>query len=357
MQFHPLANLLPMFDGPQWAEFVASIKDKGQLDPIVTHDGMILDGRHRYRACVELGMAPAFVEFQGDDALGFVIAKNVHRRQLSAKQRAAFAAELANLKVGKPKDAGKEIGQICPISSVSLDEAAKLMNVSRRSVVSAKKRMHDDPEAHAAVKAGHKPPARTTPTADEQAAGSRQIQQMALDRGISWAHKGEAISKAVRGATGQKILRTVDITNPTTVQVVSAVLDDFANRSLEDRYQEHRAEVATLPESAQQKLERLAAKEIQLRSALFEQEVRDEARRRLPDEQEALRAAKERAHAEFKKYAAMRKGIAAQLSADDYRFLLNILHPDRAPPDRAEKFARAFDIVRQLDAYIEAFNP
>jgi len=356
MQFHPLANLLPMFDGPQWTEFVASIKEKGQLEPIVTHDGMILDGRHRYRACVELGLPPAFVELQGDDPLGFVIAKNVHRRQLSAKQRAALAAELANLKVGKPKDTEKEIGQICPIRSVSLDEAAKLMNVCRRSVVSAKKRMHDDPEAHAAVKAGHKPPVRVTPTADEQAAGSRQIQQMALDRGISWANKGESISKAVRVATGQKLLRTVDITNPATAGIVSAVLDDFASKSLEDHYQAHRAEVATLPESAQQKLDRLVAKELQLRLALFDQEVRDEARKRLPDEADALRVAKERAQAEFKKYAAMRKGIAAQLSADDYRFLLNILHPDRAPADRADKFARAFDIVRQLDSYIEAFN-
>lgn len=121
-----------------------------------------------------------------------------------------------------------------------------------------------------------------------------------------------------------------------------------------EQYQEHRAEVATLPESAQQKLARLVNKELQHRLALLDQEVRDKARERLPEEVEALRAAKERADSEFRKYAAMRKGIPAQMTEADYKFLLNVLHPDRAPEDRREKFARAFNIVRQLDGYIKA---
>jgi hypothetical protein len=46
----------------------------------------------------------------------------------------------------------------------------------------------------------------------------------------------------------------------------------------------------------------------------------------------------------------MRKGITPHLSEDDYRFLLNVLHPDRAP-DR-EKLAKAFIIVRGFEPYM-----
>lgn len=96
------------------------------------------------------------------------------------------------------------------------------------------------------------------------------------------------------------------------------------------------------------------ARELELRNAAMDREVQEEAQRRLPDLAEQMRAARARADAEFHKYAAMRKGIPAQLSEDDYRLLLNVLHPDRAPEDRRERFARAFDIVRKLGAYIEA---
>jgi ParB-like chromosome segregation protein Spo0J len=39
------------------------------------HEGKILDGRHRYRACLELGITPKFVELGGSDEskLEFVI--------------------------------------------------------------------------------------------------------------------------------------------------------------------------------------------------------------------------------------------------------------------------------------------
>ena len=42
--------------------------------------------------------------------------------------------------------------------NIPIAEAAKMMNVSLMSVTRAKKRMHQDPEAHAAIKAGHKAP-------------------------------------------------------------------------------------------------------------------------------------------------------------------------------------------------------
>lgn len=357
MHPHPLADLLPLLEGAAWQEFMDSVRDHGQIDPIVTHEGMILDGRNRYRACRELGLEPIAKAYEGCDPLGFVIASNVHRRHLTTAQRAAIAAEVANMENGTNQYTKKVGVQNCTPISVSLEKAAQMMNVSRRAVASAKKRMHEDAAAHQAVKAGQKV---TTPsprqTEEQLAEASLRIQRMALDRGISMMHIGREVSKAVRIATGQKLLRKVDVDDPAVARMVGRVLDEFVGKPLDERYQEHRAEVATLPETAQQKLARLTAKEIEHRLAMFEQEVRERAREQLPEEVKALREAKDRANAEFKMYASMRKGIAAQLSETDYRFLLQVLHPDRAPEAAREKFARAFDIVRKFDSYIEAFK-
>ena len=49
------------------------------------HEGLILDGRNRYRACEAAGIEPRFREFDGDDPLASL---NVHRRSLSESRSA-----------------------------------------------------------------------------------------------------------------------------------------------------------------------------------------------------------------------------------------------------------------------------
>jgi hypothetical protein len=43
---------------------------------------MILDGRNRYRACLEARVEPRFVEFDADDPIAFVVSVNIKRRHL-----------------------------------------------------------------------------------------------------------------------------------------------------------------------------------------------------------------------------------------------------------------------------------
>ena len=68
LDFHPAAALFPFMevDGPEFGELVADVLEHGLLQPIVLHDGRILDGRNRYRACQHAGIEPRFVEWNGE---------------------------------------------------------------------------------------------------------------------------------------------------------------------------------------------------------------------------------------------------------------------------------------------------
>lgn len=134
-EIHPAATLFPMMTEEVYQGIKQDIAENGQQDPIVFWCDQILDGRNRLRACTELGLKPKFLELdKNSDPWKYVISHNLHRRHLTTSQRAAVAGKLATLKHGDVKSQ-KDDGQNCP----SLDDAAKSLNVSRRSVVSAKK--------------------------------------------------------------------------------------------------------------------------------------------------------------------------------------------------------------------------
>ena len=148
LEFHPLAATFPLLGGPDFEALVDDIRTRGLLEPVTLREGQILDGRNRYRACREAGVEPRFREYEGDDALGFVIALNLKRRHLNESQRAMAAARVANLDVGRPS----ETAQIC---AVPQDQAADRLNVSRRSVqIAAKVQREASPEVAAAVDEG-----------------------------------------------------------------------------------------------------------------------------------------------------------------------------------------------------------
>jgi hypothetical protein len=149
LEFHPLADLFPMLDDEEQGALAADIRDHGLHAPIATYEGKILDGRNRYRACQVAGVNPAFKEYKGDDPLGYVVSLNMVRRHLDGSQRAMIAAKIETLKHGgNRQDANLHL-------AVSRDEAARMLNVSPRSVASAAQVLESgDPDMIASVEHG-----------------------------------------------------------------------------------------------------------------------------------------------------------------------------------------------------------
>lgn len=88
MKEHPLSEYFPMLPPEEYEQLKASIKDHGLREAIVLLDGMILDGRNRYKACLEAEVEPRFEEYQGSNgALDFIVDMNMRRRHLEAGQK------------------------------------------------------------------------------------------------------------------------------------------------------------------------------------------------------------------------------------------------------------------------------
>jgi ParB-like chromosome segregation protein Spo0J len=136
------------------AEFLGlkeDIREHGQREDIVVWQGQLIDGRHRLRACRELGIEPEIAELMDEtDPWQYVVSHNLHRRHLTTAQRAMVADKLASRKQGEKKaDTG------IPVSPPSQAEAAAMLNVSVDSVQQARKiRKTATPETVAAVERG-----------------------------------------------------------------------------------------------------------------------------------------------------------------------------------------------------------
>ena len=91
-ELHPLCTLFPRMIGEDFDALVADIYANGLQSPIVLHDGMILDGGNRYRACQIANVEPRFVQFDGESVVAFVLSANLRRRHMSIGQQAAIVS-------------------------------------------------------------------------------------------------------------------------------------------------------------------------------------------------------------------------------------------------------------------------
>lgn len=150
VKWHEYAELFPWLDGAAREELKADIAKNGVLEPVVFLGEAILDGRNRYIIARELGIEYPRVDYVGDDPLGFVLSKNLSRRHLTESQRAMVAAKLAKMPAHRPNKS-----ENLPTSDISQSQAAHILNVSDRTIRTAKQvQEHGTPELVHAVEAG-----------------------------------------------------------------------------------------------------------------------------------------------------------------------------------------------------------
>jgi N6-adenosine-specific RNA methylase IME4 len=171
LESHSVANLLPMMTIDEYAGLVADIREHGQLEPIYLAGGKIIDGRNRYKACVELGIKPICQEWKGNGSLvAFVVSQNIKRRHLTPSQRAPIALDVIRLLEMEAAERQRQHGGTAPgrksltqkVGEVKSDrhegeataQAAALVGSNRSYVADAMSLRQADPDALQAVRDG-----------------------------------------------------------------------------------------------------------------------------------------------------------------------------------------------------------
>ena len=139
LMLHPLATLMPEASPEDYASLRDSIKSVGLKQSLLLWKGHVLDGRHRLRACQDLGIEPTTRELTPEEVsdgspeelLKFVAAMNLHRRHLTPSQRAMAAARIVSNKEGRPAKTPQYCG-------VSREQAATIFGVSTTYVDNAR---------------------------------------------------------------------------------------------------------------------------------------------------------------------------------------------------------------------------
>ena len=101
---HPAASFFPLIEGEEFDALVMSIKTVGLMNPIVLKDGMLIDGRNRLRAVLELQANHSSIvlltkELEADvkSISEYIFDTNIQRRHLTTDQRAMIGYQILPL--------------------------------------------------------------------------------------------------------------------------------------------------------------------------------------------------------------------------------------------------------------------
>lgn len=145
-----------MMSQSEYFSLKADIYTNGQQEKIVLLDGMILDGRNRYKVMRELGRVPEYVDFAGPGTPTQFVYSRANHRNMSDSQKAASAAlfepefardAAARMKAGVIVREGETKGKAAAV-------AAGLFGVSTRYVEDAKAILQADRRLFDEIHAG-----------------------------------------------------------------------------------------------------------------------------------------------------------------------------------------------------------
>jgi len=129
---HPLSAAFPRMSVTDLDALFKDIEANGQMDDIILYEGEILDGWHRLGCLNLLDVKPRIKELPSElDPVAFVISKNVHRRHITASQR---AVAIASCHEWQPRGGSKATRS--PLKTT--EELAEIADVSRATMTDAK---------------------------------------------------------------------------------------------------------------------------------------------------------------------------------------------------------------------------
>jgi len=154
-KLHQVVYLFPPMGAREFGHLVESIQRHGQLEPVWTYKGEIIDGRHRLSACQMLGLEVLTREWEGEGALlDFVLGLNLGRRHLNPSQKAVVGyrmlpvledeAKERQRRAGGDRRSVDHCGSVVPMLEQlkrhpsSIELAARTVGVSKQYVADVK---------------------------------------------------------------------------------------------------------------------------------------------------------------------------------------------------------------------------
>ena len=163
------SELVPEMTTQEYDDLVNSIRKQGVRQPIhILSDKTVLDGRHRVRACKEIGIKEIQAllhELTEDEAIKFVTDTAVERRNLTKEQKVDIILKSEVLIKGIEDEAKKRIksgkstlGPIGPKvdKGRTNEKIAELAGTSKNTVTRMKKVKREDPEKYQEILDGKK---------------------------------------------------------------------------------------------------------------------------------------------------------------------------------------------------------
>ena len=183
VQFHDAAAIFPLMVDDDFDALVNDLRQHGLQTPVDLLEEKIIDGRNRYRACLQAGVKPIFNKVNPDDPVQFVMSRNLHRRHLTPSQLALVAGKARDYyaKAAKERQRGGKGGkllmeQVPQAKGTARDKAGKAVGVSGKLVDRATKVIEKGaPELAKAVEEGRMSVSKAAEVADLPEAEQKKV--------------------------------------------------------------------------------------------------------------------------------------------------------------------------------------
>lgn len=116
---HSCASLIPSASASENLAFQEDVRRRGQIMAILVSGNQVVDGWRLLVATLAADLRPRFVKVNDEDALAICLTRNIHRRHLSAGQRAAIAAHLQDWSQACTHGGVRDQAALVPLARVS----------------------------------------------------------------------------------------------------------------------------------------------------------------------------------------------------------------------------------------------